>query len=298
MIKSKILLLTLITLFFSCSSSDDNSEETLQNEAQSFAYNSTKGKLVEINLLTGNEINITSFIEIFDGHYVPSYLPNTNEVIGIDRNYNFDLNQEENRIVKFNIISGTISTLNLLEQNEYAELVIGNNHKVYAYNKTKMKLVEININDGTEIDISPVYNIFDGHFVPSFNSSTNEIIGVESEYNKIIKFNLNSQTVTSLNLIPNNNYSELVFAHNKGYAYNGTKNKLVEIDLTTGNEIDISESFEIFDNSFNPRFNQNTNEIIGIEHEFDRIVKFNIQSGNVSTLNLIENNTYGEITIK
>src|SRR5688500_2597493 len=222
MSKFKILLLTLITLNVSCNS-DNNSEGINQNGMQAYAYNSTRGKIVEINLLTGNETNVTSAIEIFDGHFVPSYLSSTNEVIGIDRNYNFDLNHEENRIVKFNILSGTITTVSLLEQNEYAELVIGNNNKVYVYNKTKKKLVEINIIDGSEINISPEYEIFDGHFVPSFNSVTNEIVGIENENDKVIKFNLNNQTVTSINLIPNNNYSELTVVNNKALVYNGTK---------------------------------------------------------------------------
>jgi hypothetical protein len=172
-----------------------------------YSFNPVKNKLVEINPSNGNETDFSNVFNPFDGQFYGSYLSTTNEMISVDSNYNFTTNQDNYRLIKVNMSNGSVSYLDLID-NLYTEIVIVNN-KVYAFNSDKNRIVEINISNGSETNLTNTFTVFDNEFVPRYNSSTNEIIGIDDENNKIIKINMANGTVSSLN-IENSSYGDIV----------------------------------------------------------------------------------------
>lgn len=301
--KSKIILFLTTIFLFSCSS-DDNSENQNPNQtSEAYVYSGQRQKLVKVNLLNSSITEVSNSFTAFDSDFTPIYYQPTNEIIGIDSNYNMTTMMDNYRLIKINLSNGNVSFINLIQNNRYSPLCLFNN-KIYSFNSVKNKLVEINLSNGTETDFSNVFNPFDGQYYGRYLSTTNEMISVDSNYNfttnqdnyRLIKVNMSNGNVSYLDLV-DNLYAEVVIVNNKVYAFNSDKNRMVEINISNGNETNFTNTFSIFDNEFVPRYNSITNEIVGIDDENNKIIKINMANGTVSSLN-IENSSYGDIVIK
>jgi hypothetical protein len=301
--KSKIILFLTTIFFFSCSS-DDNSENQNPNQtSEAYVYSGQRQKLVKVNLLNSSITEVSNLFTAFDSDFTPIYYQPTNEIIGIDSNYNMTTMMDNYRLIKINLSNGNVSFINLIQNNRYSPLCLFNN-KIYSFNSVKNKLVEISLSNGTETDFSNVFNPFDGQFYGSYLSTTNEMISVDSNYNfttnqdnyRLIKVNMSNGSVSYLDLV-DNLYAEVVIVNNKVYAFNSDKNRIVEINSSNGSETNFTNTFTVFDNDFVPKYNLNTNEIIGIDDENNKIIKINMTNGAVSSIN-IENSSYGDIVIK
>lgn len=302
--KTKIILLLILNLLITSCSSDDNSENQNPNQtSEAYIYSGQRQKLVKVNLLNSSITEVSNSFTVFDSDFTPIYYQPTNEIIGIDSNYNMTTMMDNYRLVKINLSNGNVSFINLIQNNRYSPLCLFNN-KIYSFNSVKNKLVEINPSNGNETDFSNVFNPFDGQFYGSYLSTTNEIISVDSNYNftsnqdnyRLIKVNMSNGSVSYLDLV-DNLYAEVVIVNNKVYAFNSDKNRIVEINISNGNETNFTNTFSVFDNEFVPRYNLSTNEIIGIDDENNKIIKINMANGAVSSIN-IENSSYGDILIK
>jgi hypothetical protein len=301
--KSKIILILTTILLFSCSS-DDNSENQNPNQtSEAYVYSGQRQKLVKVNLLNSSITEVSNSFTAFDSDFTPIYYQSTNEIIGIDSNYNMTTMMDNYRLIKINLSNGNISFINLIQNNRYSPLCLFNN-KIYSFNSVKNKLVEINPSNGNETDFSNVFNPFDGQFYGRYLSTTNEMISVDSNYNfttnqdnyRLVKVNMSNGSVSYLDLV-DNLYAEVVIVNNKVYAFNSDKNRIVEINISNGSETNFTNTFSVFDNEFVPRYNSITNEIVGIDDENNKIIKINMTNGAVSSIN-IENSSYGDIVIK
>ena len=301
--KSKIILFLMTIFLFSCSS-DNNSENQNPNQtSEAYVYSGQRQKLVKVNLLNSSITEVSNSFTAFDSDFTPIYYQPTNEIIGIDSNYNMTTMMDNYRLIKINLSNGNVSFINLIQNNRYSPLCLFNN-KTYSFNSTKSKLVEINPSTGNEIDFSNVFIPFDGQFYGSYLSTTNEMISVDSNYNyttnqdnyRLIKVNMSNGNVSYLDLV-DNLYAEVVVVNNKVYVFNSDKNRIVEININNGNETNFTNTFSVFDNYFVPRYNSITNEIGGIDDENNKIIKINMSNSSVSSIN-IENSSYGDIVIK
>jgi hypothetical protein len=301
--KLKIILFLTIILLFSCSSDDNTENQNLNQTSEAYIYSGQRQKLIKVNLINSSITEVSNSFSSFDSDFTPIYFQPSNEIIGIDSNYNLNAMMDNYRIVKINLSNGNVSFVNLIQNNRYSPLCSFNN-KIYSYNSTKNKLVEINPSNGNETDFSNVFFPFDGQFYGSYLSSTNEMITVDSNYSfttnqdnyRLIKVNMTNGSVSYIDLL-DNLYAELVIVNNKIYAYNSDKNRIVEINSSNGSETNFTNTFSVFDNDFVPKYNLSTNEIIGIDDENNKIIKVNMSSGIISTIN-IENSNYGDIVIK
>lgn len=304
--KKTLSLLLIIFIFYSCSENKVPEQEHIDNSSsteKAYIYNGNKSKIVELNLTNGNEIDVSTQFTVYDNHFIPIYYKPTNEIIGIDTNYNRTTNQNEPRLVKINLNNGNVSFTNLTSNNRYGALVNVNGN-VYVYSNTKNKLVKLDIATGGETDFSNNFTPFDGYFTPKFNPETNEIIGRDNNYNsntnqnepRLIKINISNGDVSYLDL-KGEKYSDIVIGNKKPYILNSQINKIVEVNLTNGNEVEISNLVNVFDGHFIPNFIKSTNEIVGIDDENNKLIKINIENRMVSYINL-SNSNFGEIIIK
>ncbi len=299
--KVKIFLL-ITSILFSCSSVENTDNQNQNNTNEIYIYSGQRQKLVKVNLLNSSITEVSNFFTAFDSDFTPIYYQPTNEIIGIDSNYNMTT-LDNYRLIKINSSNGNVSFINLIQNNRYSPLCLFNN-KIYSFNSVKNKLVEINPSNGNETDFSSVFNPFDGQFYGCYLSTTNEMISIDSNYNSIpnqnnyrlIKVNMTTGNVTYLDLV-DNLYAEVVIVNNKVYAFNSNKNKIVEINIFNGNETNFTNTFSVFDNKFVPRYNSITNEIVGIDDENNKIIKINMSNASVTSIN-IENSSYGEIVVK
>lgn len=301
--KTKIIFLLLTLLTISCSSDENNDNQNQFETSEVYVYSGQRQKLVKVNLSNSNLSEISNSFSAFDNYFLPIYYQPTNEIIGMDNNYNMNTMIDNYRLIKINLSNGNVSFINLIQNNRYSPLCFYND-KIYSYNNVKNKLVEINTLNGNETDFSDVFNPFDDHFYGSYLSTTNEMISIDSNYDfisnqdnyRIIKVNMTNGNVSFIDLV-DNLYAEVVIVDNKVYAYNSEKNRIVEINSSNGNETNFTNTFSVFDSYFVPKYNSNTNEIIGIDDENNKIIKINMSNASVSTIN-VENSTYGDIVIK
>ena len=166
-------------------------------------------RLVKVNPTNGSETDIiltTLGTEVWDLVFNKA----TNEIIGRTNN---------DKLIKFNLTLNTYSivSLNLSDNLEYSDFIIDNNHNLYAFkyqNPTVTstyipRLVKINQTNGTETDII-LTALGESAYGIAYNNETNEIIG-NSNNNKLIKFNLTSNTYSTVNLtVPTGTYGDLV----------------------------------------------------------------------------------------
>jgi len=302
---NSFFLLTLLAIFSSCSNNDDNPNEVPNPiiSEKAYAYNGNIQKLIEFDLSNGQELEVSETFQVFDNSFFPKYLPSQNLIIGIDANFNSSSIQYEPRLVKINLENGTVEFVNLMVANNYGEIVVANN-KVYAYSGNVDKIVEINIADGSETEISNTFIPFDDYFIPEFNSQTNEIIGRANNYNsttnqnepRLIKINVSDGNVSYLEL-NSNDYSDIVIGNGNTYVLNNILNKMVEINLADGSENEVSNTISVFDGHFVPSYIKSTNEIVGIDDENNKLIKVKLENGEVTYINL-SNSNFGEIVIK
>ena len=235
------------------------------------AYN----KIVKLDLQTGKELETIAEIGreyLGRGIY---YLKSTNEIIGIQSgnsgHYLFKLNVTTKEIIK-------------LPCNHYEKLIIANNEP-YAYDLRNHKIVKLDLQTGKEIEtIAEVGRNYLNHI--QFLPKTNEIIGLQSEYNSETSENV--YTFFRLNLVtkeiiikPCNRYEDFIVANDDLYAY-VSYNKIVKLNIQTGEELEtIAEIGR--DYLAHIQFSKSTNEIIGLQTGTEKnLFKLNLKTKQVS----------------
>ena len=235
------------------------------------AYN----KIVKLDLQTGKELETIAEIGreyLGRGIY---YLKSTNEIIGIQSgnsgHYLFKLNVTTKEIVR-------------LPCNLYEKLIIANNEP-YAYDLNNRKIVKLDLQTGKEIEtIAEVGRNYLNHI--QFLPKTNEIIGLQSEYNSETSENV--YTFFRLNLVtkeiiikPCNRYEDFIVANDDLYAY-VSYNKIVKLNIQTGEELEtIAEIGR--DYLAHIQFSKSTNEIIGLQSGTEKsLFKLNLKTKQVS----------------
>ena len=235
------------------------------------AYN----KIIKLDLQTGKELETIAEIGreyLGRGIY---YLKSTNEIIGIQSgnsgHYLFKLNVTTKEIVR-------------LPCNFYEKLIIANNEP-YAYDLRNHKIVKLDLQTGKEIEtIAEVGRNYLNHI--QFLPKTNEIIGLQSEYNSETSENV--YTFFRLNLVtkeiiikPCNRYEDFIVANDDLYAY-VSYNKIVKLNIQTGEELEtIAEIGR--DYLAHIQFSKSTNEIIGLQTGTEKnLFKLNLKTKQVS----------------
>lgn len=235
------------------------------------AYN----KIVKLDLQTGKELETIAEIGreyLGRGIY---YLKSTNEIIGIQsRNLEYDL-------FKLNL---TTKEIIKLPCSHYEKLIIANNEP-YAYDLNNRKIVKLDLQIGKEIEtIAEVGRNYLSHI--QFLPKTNEIIGLQSEYNSETSENV--YTFFRLNLVtkeiiikPCNRYEDFIVANDDLYAY-VSYNKIVKLNIQTGEELEtIAEIGR--DYLAHIQFSKSTNEIIGLQSGTEKnLFKLNLKTKQVS----------------
>jgi len=232
-------------------------------------------KIVKLDLQTGKELETIAEIGreyLGRGIY---YLKSTNEIIGIQsRNSEYDL-------FKLNLSTKEIVRLSC---NHYEKLIIANN-ELYAYDLNNRKIVKLDLQTGKEIEtIAEVGRNYLNHI--QFLPKTNEIIGLQSEYNSETSENV--YTFFRLNLVtkeiiikPCNRYEDFIVANDDLYAY-VSYNKIVKLNIQTGEELEtIAEIGR--DYLAHIQFSKSTNEIIGLQSGTEKnLFKLNLKTKQVS----------------
>ena len=235
------------------------------------AYN----KIIKLDLQTGKELETIAEIGreyLGRGIY---YLKSTNDIIGIQSgnsgHYLFKLNVTTKEIVR-------------LPCNFYEKLIIANNEP-YAYDLRNHKIVKLDLQTGKEIEtIAEVGRNYLNHI--QFLPKTNEIIGLQSEYNSETSENV--YTFFRLNLVtkeiiikPCNRYEDFIVANDDLYAY-VSYNKIVKLNIQTGEELEtIAEIGR--DYLAHIQFSKSTNEIIGLQTGTEKnLFKLNLKTKQVS----------------
>ena len=232
-------------------------------------------KIVKLDLQTGKELETIAEIGkeyLGRGIY---YLKSTNEIVGIQSgnsgHYLFKLNVTTKEIVR-------------LPCNLYEKLIIANNEP-YAYDLRNHKIVKLDLQTGKEIEtIAEVGRNYLNHI--QFLPKTNEIIGLQSEYNSETSENV--YTFFRLNLVtkeiiikPCNRYEDFIVANDDLYAY-VSYNKIVKLNIQTGEELEtIAEIGR--DYLAHIQFSKSTNEIIGLQTGTEKnLFKLNLKTKQVS----------------
>ena len=232
-------------------------------------------KIVKLDLQTGKELETIAEIGkeyLGRGIY---YLKSTNEIVGIQSgnsgHYLFKLNVTTKEIVR-------------LPCNFYEKLIIANNEP-YAYDLRNHKIVKLDLQTGKEIEtIAEVGRNYLNHI--QFLPKTNEIIGLQSEYNSETSENV--YTFFRLNLVtkeiiikPCNRYEDFIVANDDLYAY-VSYNKIVKLNVQTGEELEtIAEIGR--DYLAHIQFSKSTNEIIGLQTGTEKnLFKLNLKTKQVS----------------
>lgn len=235
------------------------------------AYN----KIVKLDLQTGKELETIAEIGreyLGRGIY---YLKSTNEIIGMQsRNSEYDL-------FKLNL---TTKEIIKLPCSHYEKLIIANNEP-YAYDLNNRKIVKLDLQTGKEIEtIAEVGRNYLNHI--QFLPKTNEIIGLQSEYNSETSENV--YTFFRLNLVtkeiiikPCNRYEDFIVANDDLYAY-VSYNKIVKLNIQTGEELEtIAEIGR--DYLAHIQFSKSTNEIIGLQSGTEKsLFKLNLKTKQIT----------------
>ena len=235
------------------------------------AYN----KIVKLDLQTGKDLETIAEIGreyLGRGIY---YLKSTNEIIGI-----------QSRNSEYNLFKLNLTTKEIIKLpcSHYEKLIIANNEP-YAYDLNNRKIVKLDLQTGKEIEtIAEVGRNYLNHI--QFLPKTNEIIGLQSEYNSETSENV--YTFFRLNLVtkeiiikPCNRYEDFIVANDDLYAY-VSYNKIVKLNIQTGEELEtIAEIGR--DYLAHIQFSKSTNEIIGLQTGTEKnLFKLNLKTKQVS----------------
>ena len=235
------------------------------------AYN----KIVKLDFQTGKELETIADIGreyLGRGIY---YLKSTNEIIGI-----------QSRNSEYNLFKLNLTTKEIIKLpcSHYEKLIIANNEP-YAYDLNNRKIVKLDLQTGKEIEtIAEVGRNYLNHI--QFLPKTNEIIGLQSEYNSETSENV--YTFFRLNLVtkeiiikPCNRYEDFIVANDDLYAY-VSYNKIVKLNIQTGEELEtIAEIGR--DYLAHIQFSKSTNEIIGLQSGTEKnLFKLNLKTKQVS----------------
>lgn len=290
-------------MLFACSSNDETTENptnpSTENEIFSFKGDDAIGtsyvpRLVKINQTNGTTTDLIQ-TTLGESVYGSVYNKATNEIIGIGNN---------DKLIKFNLTSNTYSSvpLNLTGDFGYEDLIIDNNNNLYAFKFDDAigttyvpRLVKLNQANGSATDLIQT-TLGESIYGFVYNKGTNEILGIGNNDN-LIKFNLNTNTFSSisLNLSGNFGYEDLIIDNNNNlYAFKfddtvGTTfiPRLVLINQTTGASTDLIQT-ALGQSVYGFVFNKGTNEILALTNN-DKLLKFNLTTNTYTSVNL--NNT-------
>jgi hypothetical protein len=302
----KMTMITLTLMLFACSNNEDTTENPTPNavsELFGYKFDDASGtsfvpRLVKVNQNNGTE---TDLIQTTLGETIYGFVFNkgTNEIIGIGDN---------NKLIKFNLTTNTYTSvsLNLTGDFGYEDLIIDNNNNLYAFKFDDAigtsyvpRLVKVNTSNGTDTDLIQT-TLGETIYGFVFNKGTNEIIGI-GDNNKLIKFNLTTNTYTSvsLNLTGDFGYEDLIIDNNNNlYAYKfddaiGTSYipRLVKINQTNGTATDLIQT-TLGESIYGFEFNKDTNEIIGIGDN-NKLIKFNLNTNTYTSVSLNLSGDFG-----
>ena len=232
-------------------------------------------KIVKLDLQTGKELETIAEIGreyLGRGIY---YLKSTNEIIGI-----------QSRNSEYNLFKLNLTTKEIIKLpcSHYEKLIIANNEP-YAYDLNNRKIVKLDLQTGKEIEtIAEVGLNYLSHI--QFLPKTNEIIGLQSEYNSETSENV--YTFFRLNLVtkeiiikPCNRYEDFIVANDDLYAY-VSYNKIVKLNIQTGEELEtIAEIGR--DYLAHIQFSKSTNEIIGLQSGTEKsLFKLNLKTKQIT----------------
>jgi hypothetical protein len=271
------------------------------------AYARSNGKIVEINLEDGTTKEISEYFENYNIIFAP--LESKNILVGIDNK----LLQSQLwvcSLIKINLDNGNVESIILNNQNyEYSSIVIVN-EKIIAYKgngyRWESRLVEINLEDGTETDYSDVFqasgrNDYRGYKLSlKLNPISKEIIGKPIGSNggnpyALFKCNINTKELSYIEL--NHLYnSGCVVDKKTGNYYLLRKEGTLDVYDANNNIIKQNIQSKFDRGYFIAEFNVSTNEIIQINNSTNELVKFNTETETTKIIPLA--NTYGPIVLK
>jgi hypothetical protein len=271
------------------------------------AYARSNGKIVEINLEDGTTKEISEYFENYDIIFAP--LESKNILVGID-NKLLESQDWVCSLIKINLDNGKVESIILNDLGyEYSSIVIVN-EKIIAYRgngfRWESRLVEINLEDGTETDYSDVFQAsgrFDyrgNQLSLKLNTISKEIIGKPTGSNggnpyRLFKCNINSKELSYIEL-NHLYYSGGVVDKKTGNYYLLRKEGTLDVYDTNNNIIKRNIQSKFDRGYFIAEFNVSTNEIIQINNSTNELVKFNTETETTKIIPLA--NTYGPIVLK
>ena len=239
------------------------------------AYN----KIVKLDLQTGKEIETIAEVGRNYLNHI-QFLPKTNEIIGLQSEYNSETSENVYTFFRLNLVTKEII---IKPCNRYEDFIVANDD-LYAY-VSYNKIVKLNIQTGEELEtIAEIGNDYLSHI--RFSKSTYEIIGQQSKYNE--KMFKNDYSFFRLNLTtkqivkaPSNGYERLIVANDELYAY-VAYNKIVKLDLQTGKELETIA--EIGKNYLSYiQYSKSTNDIIGLQSGTEKsLFKLNLKTKQIT----------------
>ena len=281
-------LFILLNIVVSCSEDDSINGQQPAEFPTNITLSSQTAEIGEILTINGNEF-------LTNETYIITF---TNNIIGTITEISSDF-------IKVEIPNGAISgNIELTFNNETS--IIGNieiisiiESRLFAHNSevTPQKIVEIDMNTGNEINVIANINHTNNLSYFNFNSSTNEIICAYtdniSNIPHLYKINIANGQTTS---IQSNRYENWIISNdNRLFAHNSevTPQKIVEIDMNTGNEINVIANINHTNNLSYFNFNSSTNEIICAYTDnissIPYLYKINIANGQTTS---IQSNRY------
>jgi|TARA_B110000908_G_scaffold77195_1_gene92866 hypothetical protein len=297
-----ILLLLLSNFLISCSTDKLPTEEQVSEFPTDISLDKQEVKIYDTLTISGNDFFLDKeYVILFESNIIANIIETTDNYIKVEVPENA---QSGKIILKYNELSKIIGEVSIISE------------KAYAYNYTKSKIVQIDLEDGTEKEISEHFEISHPIIFTALEPK-NMLVGIEnkviSKYGhfkcSLIKINLDSGEVEFIELDRNGKYeySSIVVIDEKIIAYKGNgyrwESRLVEINLEDGIESDYSTVFEIGRSNFRDfkmslKFNLISKEIVGnIEGEFPYypsrlLFKWNINTNELSYLEDLEKTDY------
>ena len=161
-------------------------------------------KIVKLDLQTGKEIETIAEVGRNYLNHI-QFLPKTNEIIGLQSEYNSETSENVYTFFRLNLVTKEII---IKPCNRYEDFIVANDD-LYAY-VSYNKIVKLNIQTGEELEtIAEIGRDYLAHI--QFSKSTNEIIGLQTGTEKnLFKLNLKTKQVSKT---PMKNYENLIIAN-------------------------------------------------------------------------------------
>ena len=276
-----IIAIITINLLFSCNDDENNTIIVVTTEDFETTINENPSPMQEIGNVIGSSNNGDVIFEIESQIPEGAFSIDTESgllMVADATKFDFELNTIITGIIKVSnedVFMNSNITISINDIEDSAE-----NPIVYAYNNSSKKIVELNLDDGSEIGIIADL-MFDQVFFNNivYSKTTNEIIGTfevpqpypnESDF-YFTRINVTNGQVNS-NLINTTSYKGFTLT-NEGRLYTyrsrSTDRKIVELNPNNGSEIRIIADLDIVnenDFSGNLVYSETVDELIGIQY--------------------------------